>query len=78
MKMPASAEVNRVKKVAPPELPKTVWLEPPREALISAPFPDCISTTRINRTQVKTWTTVIKVDIDYSGISKISNRNKRF
>jgi hypothetical protein len=45
MKIAARPEVNRVKKLAPPELPKTVWLEPPKEALISAPFPDWIRTT---------------------------------
>ena len=36
----AKAAVNFVKKFAPPLLPNTVWLEPPKEALISAPFPD--------------------------------------
>lgn len=43
--------VKRVKKFAPPAEPNTVWLEPPKEALISAPFPDCKSTTTIKSTQ---------------------------
>ena len=34
MKTAASEPVSRVKKLAPPELPKTVLLEPPNEALI--------------------------------------------
>ncbi len=32
--------VNLLKKFAGPRLPKTVWLEPPNAAPISAPFPD--------------------------------------
>lgn len=40
MKIVAVIAVKRVKKFAPPEAPKTVWLEPPKVALISAPFPD--------------------------------------
>jgi hypothetical protein len=39
-KSAAAPPVKRVKKLAPPELPKTVWLDPPKEALISAPLPD--------------------------------------
>ena len=39
-KMAAKTEVTRVKRFAPPELPKMVWLDPPSDALISAPFPD--------------------------------------
>lgn len=52
MKIAAMTDVKRVKKFAPPELPKTVWLEPLSEALISAPLPDWIRTTRTSRTQV--------------------------
>src|SRR5438094_868151 len=38
IKTAAAACVKRVKKFAPPELPKTVWLEPENEAEISAPL----------------------------------------
>ena len=50
MKIVATAAVNLVKKFAPPELPKTVWLEPANDALISAPLPDWIKTTSTRRT----------------------------
>ncbi len=63
IKTAASAKVRRVKKLAPPELPKTVLLEPPREALMSAPFPDCIKTTRTIKAAVTMWTTVRNVII---------------
>lgn len=66
MKIPARVVVRRVKKLAPPELPNTVWLDPPKLALISAPFPDWIRTTRMMRTQVMTWTVVTRVCIDVS------------
>ena len=52
-----------MKKFAPPELPKTVLLEPPSVALISAPFPDCIRTTITMRQHVMIWTTVTNVVI---------------
>jgi hypothetical protein len=39
-KIAASTPVIFAKTFAPPELPNTVWLEPPNDALISAPFPD--------------------------------------
>ena len=51
-KIAAAPCVKCVKKFAPPELPNTVWLEPLKEALISAPFPDWIRTTSTSRTQV--------------------------
>ncbi len=55
MKIAAQAEVNLVKKFAPPELPKTVWLEPPPPIIPMPPsLPDCTSTTRTRRMQVKT------------------------
>ena len=64
MKIAAAAVVNLVRKFAPPELPKTVWLEPPvRDALASAPFPDWMRTTRIKRTQVVTWIKVTSVSM---------------
>ena len=52
-KITAKTNVVFVKKFDPPELPKTVLLDPPRVALISAPFPDCIKTTTMIRKQVR-------------------------
>jgi hypothetical protein len=40
MKTAAATTVTLLKKVAAPLLPKRVWLEPPKAAPISAPFPD--------------------------------------
>jgi hypothetical protein len=36
----AVTTVNLLRKFAGPRLPKTVWLDPPNAAPISAPFPD--------------------------------------
>lgn len=41
MNTKAVITVNLLKKFAGPRLPNTVWLEPPKAAPISAPFPDC-------------------------------------
>ena len=71
MKIAAITEVKRVKKFAPPELPNTVWLDPAKEALISAPLPDWRRTTRTRNTQATIWTTVVTVCID-SGIANLS------
>lgn len=62
-KIAAKTKVVLVKKFAPPELPKTVLLDPPSEALMSAPFPDCMSTTITIKRQVMMWITVTKVAI---------------
>ena len=40
MKTAATTTVNLLRKLAGPRLPKTVWLEPPNDAPISAPLPD--------------------------------------
>jgi hypothetical protein len=53
-KIAAKIEVRRVKKFAPPELPKIVWEDPPRLAEISAPFPLWSRTIVIKRRQVMT------------------------
>ena len=46
MKMMAAPVVILLMNVLPPPAPKTDWLPPaPKEAPISAPFPDCIRTT---------------------------------
>lgn len=75
-KIAARVEVKRVKKFAPPELPKTVWLEPPRVALMSAPLPDWSKTTRTKRTHVMIWTVVTKEDMG-SGIAEGGQLLKR-
>lgn len=41
------------KKVPAPDEPKTVWLEPPKAAPMSAPLPACRSTIRIKTRQIK-------------------------
>ena len=71
MKIAARTKVVFVKKFAPPELPKTVLLEPPSVALMSAPLPDCIRTTMTMRQQVMIWITVTKVVIG-SGFNEIA------
>jgi len=40
-KRTAAPTVTLLKKVAAPRPPKTVWLDPPKAAPMSAPFPDC-------------------------------------
>ena len=46
--------VNLLKKFAGPRLPNTVWLEPPKAAPISAPFPDCSKIAPIMSRQTMT------------------------
>jgi hypothetical protein len=48
MAVPVVSFVNRLPA---PELPKIVWLEPPKTALTSDPFPCCNSTTAIRKKQ---------------------------
>jgi len=43
-KRTAAPTVTLLKNVAAPRPPKTVWLDPPKAAPMSAPFPDCNST----------------------------------
>jgi hypothetical protein len=40
MKSAAAPTVSLLRKVAAPRPPKRVWLDPPKAAPISAPFPD--------------------------------------
>ncbi len=47
----ATTVVNLVRKPIAPELPKIVWLAPPKAAPISAPFPACKRTIRISAKQ---------------------------
>lgn len=46
--------VNLLKKFAGPRLPNTVWLDPPKAAPISAPFPDCSKIAPIMSRQTMT------------------------
>ena len=39
MKITAATTVTLLRKLAGPRLPNTVWLDPPNDAPISAPFP---------------------------------------
>ena len=50
MKIVAATAVILLRKVPAPRDPKTVWLEPPKAAPISAPFPDC---SRMTPTMMK-------------------------
>lgn len=54
MKTMAVAEVSLVRKLPAPELPKMVWLEPPKTALTSEPLPFCSSTTITRKIQAIT------------------------
>ncbi len=63
IKSVARMAVVRVMKLAPPDVPNTVWLEPPKLALISAPLPDCKRIEATRRTMVSTWRMVIAVCI---------------
>ena len=44
----AAAAVNLARKGVAPELPKKVWLAPPKAAPMPAPRPDCSNTMKIN------------------------------
>jgi hypothetical protein len=61
MKRTATTVVNLVRKPIAPELPKIVWLAPPKAAPISAPFPACRRTIRMSAKQTMMWITVITV-----------------
>ena len=47
--------VSLAKNGVAPELPKTVWEEPPKAAPMDAPLPACNSTTKIRDRQATTW-----------------------
>jgi hypothetical protein len=49
MKTTAAAVVTLLRKVAAPLLPKSVWLDPPKAAPISAPLPLWSRTTPIKK-----------------------------
>ena len=61
MKRMAATAVSFARKGAAPELPKTVWLEPPKAAPIPAPLPCCKSTMEIKAKHTSTWMTIITV-----------------
>jgi hypothetical protein len=54
MKITAAAAVNFAKNGAAPELPKTVWLDPPKAAPIPAPLPVCNKTIHMRAKQTIT------------------------
>jgi len=54
MNTAATMTVSLLRKLAGPRLPKTVWLDPPKAAPISAPFPDCSRMAPIIRKQTNT------------------------
>jgi hypothetical protein len=51
MNITAAATVTFCKKDVAPELPKTVWLEPPKAAPMLAPFPFWTKTIKIRAMQ---------------------------
>jgi len=51
MNTTAATVVSLLKKVAAPRAPKRVWLDPPKAAPISAPFPPWMSTITIRNKQ---------------------------
>jgi len=64
IKIAAHPTVSLLKKVAGPELPKSVWLDdPPNDAPMLAPFPACSRMTMIRNTLTRTWRIIIAVCI---------------
>jgi hypothetical protein len=55
MKTTATPVVILPKKVVAPELPKIVWLDPPKAAPMLAPLPVWSKTIRISPMQTITW-----------------------
>src|SRR5439155_19749542 len=58
IKIVAATAVILLRKVPAPREPKTVWLEPPKAAPISAPLPDCsrMTPTMTKATMICTMT----------------------
>src|SRR5881396_4013358 len=58
IKIVAATAVSLLRKVPAPREPKTVWLEPPNAAPISAPLPDCsrMTPTMTKATMICTMT----------------------
>jgi hypothetical protein len=72
MKTTAAPVVILLRKVVPPPAPKTDWLPLlPKDAPISAPFPDCSSTTAIKNILTDTCSIVIAIDIQNPLTGKI-------
>ncbi len=61
IKTTAEIVVSLERNVAAPRLPKSVWLEPPKAAPISAPLLLCIRTMNIKKRQTMVW--IIKRNI---------------
>ena len=72
MKITAAPVVILLRNVVPPPAPKTDWLPLlPKDAPISAPLPDCSSTTAIMKMLTTTCSIVIAIDIQYPLTGKI-------
>ena len=75
MKMIAAPVVSLFMKVLPPVAPNTVWLPPaPKEAPISAPLPDCSSTTPIMNRLTTMCSTVNAIVIQCPLAGKLRTR----
>jgi hypothetical protein len=61
MNTTATAVVIFPSRVPGPELPKSVWLEPPKAAPMLAPLPRWSSTMMIRKIQTMTWIMLIKI-----------------
>jgi hypothetical protein len=55
IKTTATTVVILLRNDAEPRLPKSVWLDPPKAAPISAPLPLWSSTTAMRKRQAKIW-----------------------
>jgi hypothetical protein len=69
MKTTATPVVILPKKVVAPELPKIVWLDPPKAAPMLAPLPVWSKTIRISPMQTIMWIITINTVIVYFMLS---------
>lgn len=63
MKTTALAVVSLFRNVEAPLLPKRVWLDPPKAAPMSAPFPLWSNTMKIRKRHTSTWHIIKRVVI---------------
>jgi hypothetical protein len=64
MKIVAVTAVSLPRNVLAPRAPKMVWLDPPKAAPISAPFPDCRRITPTMMKATSTWRMIRAVNIE--------------
>jgi hypothetical protein len=76
MNITAAATVILCRKDAAPELPKTVWLEPPKAAPMLAPFPFWSKTIMMRAMQTAIWTRTMISFIRVYLIQIPKNKNK--